>query len=297
MVKYPSLLSNLFSSSFIDKIIKGNHDCYLNTILKESNFKSRSRKYYTLGNTLSDVFKYLNENYRCEYIYKTAILKELLLKNHNLSNSVYLTEFRAFTAKADIVILNGTSTAYEIKSDVDNLSRLVNQVGIYQKMFDRVYVVSNAGNVGKINAIIPKQVGIAVLQSDSSIRFQRRSASHLKYLDKSLMFDALRKPEYLSIIEDIFGNKVDVPPTLAHSHCKKKFITLNNETAHKYYLRALKNRKFRDTQVQLIDNVHLSLKALLTDRRYSENECKIISFALNQNATSHVSTLSKSKAT
>jgi len=296
MVRYPSLLANLFSSTFIKQVINNEHQLYFHGILRQTNFEKELKKSIPLGSALHEVFNFLNENYRCEYVFKTAILNELLLKRHDLIESAYLTEFRAFNAKADIIILNGTSTVYEIKSDIDNFARLLNQVSIYQKMFDRVYVVSNSKNLLTVKKIIPKGVGIAVLNDDLTIDFKRESASHIKQLDQSYMFDSLRKPEYLSMIKAAFGEVPKVAGTLIHARCKKLFCTLDPKKAHSYFLQVLKSRKFNDTQIELIHNVNLGLKGLVSDKYYSEKECKRISFALNQKITQNVSPLHPSKA-
>ena len=61
---------------------------------------------------------------RDEYIYKAALTHNVLLGTHSLKTASMLAEFRVGQCKADVAILNGTSTVYEIKSERDSLDRL-----------------------------------------------------------------------------------------------------------------------------------------------------------------------------
>lgn len=282
-IKNPYLLSTLFSSAFMKRLIEGNHHQYISGVLQQTNFRSQVKETHSVQKILNKVFEFLTCNYRCEYVFKTAVLNEILLKRHDLINSRYLTEFRAANAKADILILNGTSSVYEIKSDIDNLDRLNNQVLAYQKIFDKTFVVSNKSSVTKIKGIIPQSVGILLLNQDMEIETIREAVSNLHNIDKQLMFDCLRKNEYLSIIEQAFGFIPNLPGTLIHAACKELFCTLKNRKAHTYFIEALKKRQLSEAQVSLVNNSSLALKCLLVEKKYSEKHCELIKFGLNNN--------------
>ena len=74
-----------------------------------------------------------------------------------------LSEFRAGTCKADLVILNGTSTVYEIKSERDSLVRLSNQVKNYKRVFAMVNVITSEGFVKSVCTTVPDDVGVMCL--------------------------------------------------------------------------------------------------------------------------------------
>jgi hypothetical protein len=56
---------------------------------------------------------------RDKYVYKAALTQRVLMGKHSLRTACMLSEFRVGDRKADITILNGTTTVYEIKSDRD----------------------------------------------------------------------------------------------------------------------------------------------------------------------------------
>ncbi len=200
----------------------------------------------------------------------------------------YLTEFRSFNAKADIVIVNGTSIVYEIKSDIDRLDRLCSQTTAYQQIFDKVVIVSNQENISKIKEIVPPNIGIISLHPNMHIeitcilRCFVRLRPNVPLLNKELLFDCLRKPEYLSIIQTAFGKIPSVPSTRIHSACKRLFTTLSNEEAHAQFTTVLKQRQFSKEQINLVNKVDKVLKCLLADKIYSTKACKLIKFGLDQ---------------
>ena len=65
-----------------------------------------------------------SKDYRHEFIYKSVIAHKILLGRHSLNTAVLLNEFRVGDCKADVVVINGTSNVYEIKSERDSLCRL-----------------------------------------------------------------------------------------------------------------------------------------------------------------------------
>ena len=92
------------------------------------------------------LYNLLFEKYRCEYVYKNILVNQLYMRGEHIpQNSTLISELRVcHHNKADIVIINGKSTVYEIKSKYDSLNRLESQIATYKKVFDRIYVVTCA---------------------------------------------------------------------------------------------------------------------------------------------------------
>lgn len=63
-------------------------------------------------------------------------------------------------AIADVAVVNGKIHGYEIKSERDNLDRLVHQVEFYNKVFDTVTLVVSETHLPKAEKIIPHWWGI-----------------------------------------------------------------------------------------------------------------------------------------
>ena len=85
----------------------------------------------TIGEAISEIYHFMNYEYRNEYYYKNTILNQLLIKKHDLYNAAALTELPIGNSKADFIMINDRGVVYEIKTDLDNLIRLENQLKDY----------------------------------------------------------------------------------------------------------------------------------------------------------------------
>jgi hypothetical protein len=68
-------------------------------------------------------------------------------------------------ARADVAVINGTLSGFEIKSERDNLGRLPNQVISYGKVFDYMTIITNHRHLSHIHLEIPEWWGIWLFQS------------------------------------------------------------------------------------------------------------------------------------
>lgn len=154
--------------------------------------------------------------YRDEYTYQDAVTRQILLKRHSLLNATMLPEFRVGACKADLVILNGTSTAYEIKSDRDRLDRLDSQLAQYQKVFARVNVVAGPNHIDALMVKAPPAVGILMLNSRGILQVVREPIDNSHDLCSESLFECLRISEALRVMR-ILGEVVpSVPNTQLH---------------------------------------------------------------------------------
>ena len=136
-------ISRLFSSSLIREMARTGKSPLFARLASQSlsltsvSMASKVCKFFDAAFSLLK-----REGYRDEYIYKAALTHNILLGKHNLNTASMLTEFRVGECKADVAILNGTATVYEIKSERDSLTRLERQVAAYSKVFAKVYVIA-----------------------------------------------------------------------------------------------------------------------------------------------------------
>jgi hypothetical protein len=63
-------------------------------------------------------------------------------------------------ARADVAVVNGVMKGFEIKSDVDSLLRLPNQIERYDATFDKCTIVVGMKFEKKIEALVPEHWGI-----------------------------------------------------------------------------------------------------------------------------------------
>lgn len=191
-------------------------------------------------------YEQLRRKYRCEYVYKNALTRDLYLAElHSRKNSLLINEFRSGQSRADVVIINGTSTAYEIKSKYDSLARLDQQIEDYKKIFDRVVVVSHAEKLQAIKECTPPWVGVIELPEKGKIKTVRKAISNKVNTDPAAIFDCMRQGEYSAIIKDKFGFVPDVPNSRFYRASKKMFCQLEPSVAHDCMVQQFLKRRER----------------------------------------------------
>jgi len=209
----------------------------------------------TIGDALDRAFDTLVASYRNEYVYKNLVARQLMLDLHSADDAVLLSEFRAYESLADLVILNGTSSVYEIKSELDNLTRLDKQLSDYLKIFDRVNVVTHCSCTSTLLTRLPRQVGIVELNESGLLVTVREANSNVSNLSSKAIFYSLRRNEYEAILlaahgelprasparmmsacADMFG---ELPPTIAHSMMVERLKDRDRLLRRSYYVRSL----------------------------------------------------------
>lgn len=117
-----SALTRLFSSAVFQEMAKKGRSALFKRLLDQTDVVERCHSDATVGDAFNSAFKVLQTaGLRDEYIYRAAVTKKILMGKHSLRTASMLNEFRAGSCKADLVILNGTATVYEIKSERDSL--------------------------------------------------------------------------------------------------------------------------------------------------------------------------------
>lgn len=258
-VRHYRSLSRAFSPLVLNDLMRHGKSEYLSEVVSHSGFGARIDLSQSLRGFFDDLFNHLSEHYCSEYIYKNALAEQMYLGKH-FEDSHMLTELRVGPCKADVVILNGTSTVYEIKSDLDSLERLDSQISAYTSFFDQINVISSLSQVEKLQTQLSKEIGIMALGPKNAIEVIRKPQSNKSHVEPSVIFDTLRKNEYLRIIRENFGSVPDVPNTRIHQACSDLFCELAPEAAHDAMLGALKrrgNKRLRD----FVSRAPTSLKA------------------------------------
>ncbi len=140
---------------------------------------------------------------RDEYVYRAALTQKVLMGTHSLKTACMLNEFRAGASKADLVILNGTATVYEIKSERDLLVRLANQIENYKKVFAKVYVIVGENHVRSVTQTMPDEVGVMCLSRRYQISTEREAYDRTDRICTATVFESLRSSEARSILVDL----------------------------------------------------------------------------------------------
>ena len=73
-------------------------------------------------------------------------------------------DLAAASVRIDVAVINGHFHGFEIKSGVDTLNRLPDQLLGYQKVFDFITVVTEKKHLKHVREIAPKWVGISLCE-------------------------------------------------------------------------------------------------------------------------------------
>jgi hypothetical protein len=198
---------------------------------------------------------------RDEYIYKAALTHRVLLGTHSLKTACMMTEFRVENCKADLAILNGTSTVYEIKSERDSLSRLERQLEAYKKVFARVFVIAGENHVETVLQSTSADVGVMRLSNRYQISTIREAEDRPDRLSPSTIFDAVRTKEAKQILKRLGVATPNVPNTELHSELRKCFLKLDRRELHFAMVETLRQSRSLLPLNSLIDCLPLSLTA------------------------------------
>ncbi|PNU21644.1 hypothetical protein C2E25_01930 [Geothermobacter hydrogeniphilus] len=274
-------LTRLFSATVIKELASSGWSGLGVKILKDAGLSGVFDPSTTLRSFFDTIYDALFHSYRSEYIYKNVIAQKILLGIHSLNTSFMLTEFRSALCRADVVLLNGTSTVYEIKSAYDSMGRLSRQLQAYRQLFDKVCVITAPSQVENVKQHIADDVGLLVLSDRNTLTTIQEPSSMKNSVVPSAIFDSLRRKEYEEIVRMRFGAVPDVPNTRIYQACHDLFCTLDPVDAHDSMVLVLKKRGGSKRLNEFIESVPSSLKAASLSCKLSAKEQSRFSLLLN----------------
>lgn len=259
-------VSRLFASSVLQELAVKGRSGQFSRLAKESSLADFLSKSASVRDVYESAFKILKkEKFRNEYTYKTAITQKVLLGKHNLNSAAMLTEFRVGKCKADVAILNGTSTVYEIKSERDSLIRLTSQVDEYRKFFARVNVVVGQNHLVAVQNLLPEDVGVMLLNQRFKISTIREAKDNAERINPLVVFESIRINESVKILQLLGIDVPDVPNTQMYGALKNVFSTLGSRDVHNSMITVLKSTRSLKPLSDLIAKTPSSLHtAILT---------------------------------
>lgn len=272
-------ISRLFSSSVIREMARRGESPLFARLASQSNLPDSLPEHGFVRNLFEVAFKLLRrEGYRDEYIYKAALTHKILLGKHSLQTASMLNEFRVGECKADLAILNGTSTVYEVKSERDSLSRLERQVTAYAKVFARVYVIAAENHVDAIIGAVAEDVGILRLNGRHRISTLREAVDRPERTSPAVIFESIRAEEARMILL-LQGVSVPVVPnTELNSVLRHLFTKLDARKAHDGMVKVLRKTRNLSPLLDLVDQLPYSLQpAALSVPLRKQDHARLIS--------------------
>lgn len=254
----PYMINKIFTVPYFDKLISENSNLesfskYVKQFIK--------RKNVTIGEIISEIYHFMDCEYRNEYFYKNTILNQLLIKKQDLHNTAALTELPIGTSKADFILINGRGKVYEIKTDLDNLLRLENQIKDYYKVFSYVYVVVGNKQLSHVKQFLKdKKVGIYELTTRGKVICRKKALCNKDHLSYETMFQLLRKGEFESILLKHFHELPEVNSFHYYRECLKWLKDINIITLQKDVMQCLKERTLMLVENNLEEKVPYELR-------------------------------------
>lgn len=275
-------VSRLFSSSVVREIARRGKSPLFARLFAESTLKDLVSLTDPLSRLFDVAFALLKRrSYRHEYVYKAAIVHKILLGQHSLRTAVMLPEFRVGDRKADVVILNGTSTVYEIKSERDNLNRLQSQVEAYRQVFARVNVIAGQNHIEDVLANVAADVGILLLTDRFQISTIREAVDSPERVVPEIVFDSIRLSESRRILESLGVSCPTVANTQAHPALRARFIRLGAREVHDGMVQVLRSTRNMLPLAELVEALPQSLHAAALSTPLRQRDYGRLSIAMN----------------
>ncbi len=258
--KLPTL-TRLFSTAVFKEMAKKGQSALFARLLKETGIVDQLDPNATVGEAFDFAFNILKvAGHRDEYVYRAAVSQKVLLGTHSLHTASMLSEFRAGSCKADLVILNGTATVYEIKSERDSLTRLEHQVENYKRVFAKVNVISSEDHIDGIIETVPDDVGIMCLTKRYQIKTIREAKNSPGRVCPRTVFESLRITESIEILESLGIKVPDVPNTQRHAVLRELFSELDPATLHFEMVKTLKRTRDLAPLREFVESLPKSLQ-------------------------------------
>lgn len=264
-------LNNVFSKKTFLSLISGN-DKYFKDCIDYAKIEAKDSL-----EAYENFYGILSKKYKNEYYYKNKLLNTLIISKNKLKTTKVVTEFCINESVADFITINGDIVIYEIKTEFDNLNRIINQISDYYKISPLVNVVVSNTHLKEIcHLFLNSYVGIYTLGKRGSLKQIKKCFANTQELDNDSMFDILRKEEYEAIILS-YGDSLPICGDFDYySECKKIFRKYDTLALYRTIVSTLKKRIRVD--YDLIQKSPKSTKLLFyTLNTKSNNALKLLS--------------------
>jgi len=161
---------------------------------------------------------------------------------------------------ADVVLFNGTSKAFEIKTELDSDKRLNGQMADYTKLFKECYIVTHEALVEKYLKEDESFGIIELKEYPRSLKMRTiRSAKENKTIDPEAIIRSIRSHEYKSIVEKYYGELPNVNSYEMFNSCRSLIMEIPNDKLNMLFIEQLKSRK---SNTNILSNFYREIRQL-----------------------------------
>lgn len=272
--------ANIFSSTSFARLLKYEDFDFINKKIERYDSNKIGKNIITYSDYIRYAYNTLKKEYRCEYIYKNEIINELLLKKYGTKDTVVINEFKVGNSVADMVLFNGTSKAFEIKTELDSERRLNGQLSDYTQIFKECYIVTHESLIGKyLNK--NENIGvIAITKHGKSFKMEEvRKATVSEEIDSDILMRSIRAQEYKSIITSYFGILPNVNSFKMFDECALLMKEIPDNALNSLFIAELKKRV---TNTQFLKSYYKELRQLCLSLNINQTEYLKLNNKLSQ---------------
>ena len=256
------LLARMFSRPVFSAMARSGDWQFALSFLASHGLLKPSRRSQPLAELFEAAWQEIRGAYRNEFVYKAEIANRIVFGRHSPNTSSLHVELPVGRSIVDIAVFNGTSTAYEIKTEFDTPRRLSTQTSDYLAAFDRVCLVTHPQCVESYEAILDPRVGVIALTERGSLRTVREPTSNKHNAQPGTIFNCLQKAEYVDAVSCKLGEPICKPTATIQAYCRDIFREFTPQQAHAIFLKALRERKTDAETVRFVTALPRSLRVL-----------------------------------
>lgn len=276
LIRLRDLSSTFSRRAFVD-ILNYNDYSHFNWLA----MKYSTLKCVTYMEFINKSYSIIANKYRCEYVYKNELIK-LLLKKYSTSKTVYFNEFKVGNSIADIVLFNGESKAFEIKTEYDTCRRLDKQIEDYKRLFDKCYIVIPDDRYEDYINLVESTTGIITMSRCNRrlILQEVRPASINTYINPKALMTCLRTDEYKNIVISLGTSLDGIAGYDIYKYCYSVISHADSDKLRSYFLREMKKRK---NNTALLQKYPMSIRQMMLCLNLSKDKATKLLKQLNIN--------------
>jgi hypothetical protein len=262
-------LSQIFTPSSFNKVIREEDFSFFDRKISSHYSNHSANNNLQL---LQNLYLELENNYRCEYLFKNKLFNKII-KEYSLSTTTVFNEFKVANSKADLMLLNGCVKIFEIKTELDDLTKLKKQINDYQKVADLVSIVTDSKFINKLLLEYKNtNVGIIEFTDRNSLKTHKKALQNSESFEFDTMFKLLHKKEYLYLVKRNFNFIPDVPNTKIFRVCYELLKSIDIIDFQKQILTILKKRTIECPDLLKSKNTPSELKHICYALDFNSNE-------------------------
>ncbi|WP_240905066.1 sce7726 family protein [Flagellimonas oceani] len=217
------------------------------------------------------IYKILENNYQNEYVFKNSFLNEILINDIISGDSKVFSEFRIGNAVADLVLFNGTSKVFEIKTEMDSAKRLDIQLKNYRTAFNEIYLIIPESK-SKEYTYLEQEIGIITYQPNDLEKFKiTRKATSNETVDPNVIMEVFHTNEYKGLVLEYFGSLPRMTSFNQFEKCKELILQIPNHILNSYFISIMKRRQkqvaIAKKHYKEFNQISLALKLTTTERK------------------------------